>query len=151
MIVKEKSGRILWLVLLAAITALVISQVWVRVHGNSVVQVKPEVKVAHGVYDPDAVLSAQHEIEQEIADGTFLNSDSKGLEYLAYLAEGALCFPDKVDLTRVRMLANQPLGLLESATILTDDQMNSLNRIKNAMSSLSQQMAQPTSSHRFRQ
>lgn len=94
---------------------------------------QPSLKVEQGIYDPDAVLFAQNEIQSELDKGTFLDRKSLGLSYLAYLAEGARCFPDRVDSFRVQMLLNQTQPVMEGALRLTEEQNKSLTRINLAL------------------
>lgn len=125
-----------------ALVAIVVVLVGSQVLGNhSDPKISPEAKVAQGVYDPEATIFAQTEIEKELANVTLLNQDSKGLAYLAYLAEGALCFPDKVDSFKVRMLANAAQGPLDSVKDkdLTNEQIFNLNRVKTAIDATSHQ------------
>lgn len=133
-----KIGKDTWAILLV-FAALSIALVATQIFGDhSLPKLSPAEKVANGIYDPDAVIYAGEEFDKEITNGTFLGQDSQGLRMLAYLAEGAKCFPDKVDIVRVRMRANTALGPLDSAPSLSDDQYNDLVRIKDAMMSLSE-------------
>ncbi len=121
--------------------ALVTSQIFGN-HGEQ--KLSPEEKVAQGVYDPDAIIFAQKEIQDELANGTFLDVESEGLLYLAYMAEGAHCYPDKVDIVRALLLTNQAQSSLDNATVLTDEQVYNLDRVKTAMASSSTQMSPPS-------